>query len=97
MALAGLWEEEDKGEDLRVVGLCVFTLNLLGSRLLTQRGDSDSGWGSLVSAFHSSCLTPGLCFRSEPQEEKRGELLHGPGGHLPDSAHRRCWVAGGER
>lgn len=88
---------EDQGEDFRVVGLCVFILDLPGSHLLTQRGDSHTSWDLPVSASYSSPLLPVLCFRFKPQEEKGGELLHGHGGHLPDSAHRGYWAVGGER
>lgn len=51
----------------------------------------------LVSPFYRSHPLLWLCFRSKAQEEKGGELLHGPSGHLPDSAHCRCWIAGGKR
>lgn len=62
MALPGLWEEEDQGEDLEAVRLCVFALDLAGSPLLTQRGDwtqfgASCPLPSTIATFYLGCIS----------------------------------------
>lgn len=94
--LLALWKE-DQGEDLGVIGLCVFPLMELHGDPLAHPEGIWAQARDLCSTLSSSCFLPVFYFRSKAQEEKWNELHHGPSDLVPGSAHCGRWALGDTR
>lgn len=98
MAFLALWQEgRSRGRCGGHGPLCLSPPGTSKGAPCSQREGSETSRGSLLSPLCSSHLLPRLPFRVKAQEKKWDELVHVPGGHLPDSAHRGHRDAGDDR